>query len=1104
MAKKRLLSSLTSVGYGLIFVIVVIISAVLVQIGIFGLGDKDEPITGLTISSENLSNNTLNIITEDAEEQISLLIQGNSLLEDAPVEGSSVKVKLSIRNSSGDVLPEQNRAVYFLLTDANGNPILDSSDQIQTVKDVEVGINDTVKLVLATYQDTNPYIEEAVEQTYIKGGTCYIEAYSSDGRFKASKIKINVDVPVESIEVTVNGYNKSGQLDDLTNIVNDTVATYKEESSVPLATIDNFNSVILYTGESNDNYEKGKYYKCVQNEKGDAYVWAETDMQYFIKNDKLTLGVRAFPSNSLNASAQNEKNVQFNKENFSEEVASLDSTTGALLVKSESGYELKIKAKVLKLLGQSEQVEALITVNIAKLEIDEINIGNQDVKSGGVFIKVGETLKFSASSSSAIQNQSNVTNLNLSIRSKHYTYGADPLSENLSGLVIYMVDNHSTENPLPANHINISSMDSNFWSPLTLEQWDKMENENNTGWDLTANRQLITKENIDLYVAAYNTSGSFDSEKPYAHIGVTISSVTPNSVSYIGEDSISITKYDAGWVGTDILDSIDLTQSFINWTTENGAQLTWTKWVYFLETSYVNINEVGSPIIEVTEAGQVARSEGGEVQLSQTLLGLGAGKVRIRAYLVRTNSDGEPIDCRYNVISESENTGYITKSEADIKQEEHIGQYVVEYSVGSYFEIVVQETLSEVQFYYDEELELKVQEDQFDIGTTQTKNLYVRANSMLALKSEFYNLSVDKEVSQVDEDFVVVAIDNELIERMGEDSFYTKIIMSISVYSFLENEFTVILKQNDAPISYLLLNAKDIEVSSVRADWSGELEQVYENITTEEGVRVMNVYGDLEGFEVGFYYMTGAEASDSGLLFKLPHNVLYTYNIAGAEQGNFDLSPYKTVALEYKVYALTDEQLLQAKEGTLVWGNDLLCSTISTKTVRSEDGVTGLKICLREGWKDETKNIILAYRAVSEDYVRVDFYKLNILNSTADAEWDGTATTQFTSENYSTFSLDFWDITIKQGEVSCLIEKSEWADYVSISLSDNVTDYFEIGTNKIVIKEGYKFSASDTDKDNVLEHNTKFTVKYLVYDSGSNIVFMKSIDIYLTGFIEVE
>jgi len=1112
MVKKGVLSALTTIGYGLVFLAVVIVSAVLVQIGIYGLGEKNEAIVGLEISSTAINNNTLNVVTNDTSTVLSFTILGNADLEGNAVDESAVQVRLSLRNSLGTALTADNRPVSFLVIDSDGNAILDSENNIQTVDSVDVGINDTVKLVLATYQATNTLVSGAEEAIYIKGGTCYIEAYSIDGRFKAQRVEVNVDVPVETIKVTVTGYNKSGVLSDLTNIINNTIVEYKnleEESIMPTASVAYLNQVVLYTGIT-DVYTQNTYYKCVSST-GGTYSWQATDMQYFIKNDELSLSVQAFPSNSLLAVSSMEKVVQFISQNFNESEATLNSSTGDLVVNGTSDDTTRgliIQAKVLKNYGGTDYVDTYITINTAKLEIDSIIVGNQDVVDGGIIIKVGDTVKLSASSSASTITQSDITNLNISIRSKNYTHGVDPLSENISALYMNIVSNHSTESTLPTGYINVSSMNSNYRDPLVSEQWNAVTGENNTGWNLYAKRQLISNEVIDLYISQNST---FNSNDPYAHIGIVINTTSPSSFSYTGDDSMSIVKYDGGMTGTAVDDVIDLTSGFISYSTTDDEDLTYTKWVYFLESSSTNVNSTGSSIIEVSTAGQIMHTEGSTVQYSQTLSGIGDGTVRIRAYLVRTDSSGNPIDCCYNTITESTSTGYVTKANADINNVDDIGKYVVEYSAMEYYAISVNELLDYTKFFYDEDLTLPVTDTvtPSQMGTTldNTKYIYLQGNSMLSLLNEYNNLSVDKEVTQVDESLVIVS--SELItERDATTNDYNKIILKIEISSAEANVFKIIVNQNDVSIKQMYMQAIDVSVGSVTADWSN-LQTELSAVTTVDNVKTMNIYGVLNENIVNWYYET--EGSD--IPFVLPYGINYTYNIIGASQNNLNLVPLNVITLHYSIYALTDAQLLQAVAGTLDWSDDLLCSTISIVTLYNDNEVTGIKLILQNGWQDETGNLILAYKTTSTDGTtsedKVDFYEINIADTTPTAVWTGTPVTQLTSnyattENNIVFDLNFWDVEITDGTASYTMNSADLLNYLTISVSDNVSTYFSVNSSgQLVLNSGYVYSASNTTADNVVNSNSTFDIDYYLYDLVGNVLYEKVVTITLIGYIEI-
>lgn len=1121
MAKKGVLSALTTIGYGLVFLVVVIVGAVLVQIGIYGLGEKDEAIVGLEISSTELnSNNILNVVTNDTSKQLSLSILGNADLEGGAVEQSSVVVRLSIKNSLGTALTANNRPVNFVVLDENGDPVLDAENNIQTTDTVDVGINDTFKLALATYKATNTLVADAEEATYIKGGTCYIEAYSIDGRFKAQRIEVNVDVPVETIKVTVIGYNKSGVMSDLTNIINNTVDSYDEATSLPTATSANLGLVVLYTGETG-TWTNNTYYKCVQGSTAGSYIWQATDMQYFIKNDQLELGIQAFPANSLQAVSSMHKIIQYLGETFNSDYASL-SADGILVVNGETEETtgpLTIQAKVLKNYGGTEYVDAFITINTAKLEIESITIGNEDVKDGGVSILVGQTLQFSATSSASTSGISGLINLNVIIRSKHYTHGVDPLAENLAGLVMHIVDNHTTEVSVPEGYVNVSSINSGYRSALLIENTTQLGNENNIKWELLAKRQLITNETIDLYIAEYNSqSSAFNPDNPYAHVSISISTTEPSTFSYTGEDTLSIVKYDGGMTGTDVEDVIDLTSGFISYTTAGSQSLTYTKWVYFLEgldeDENINTNLTGSPIIEISATGQIKRTEGNTVQYSETLSGLGNGTVRIRAYLVRTNSSGQPLDCYYNVITQGDSTGFVLQDASDLMTNAaNVGQYVVEYSASEYFTVTVEEMLDLTNFYYDKGLTLLVSDPVIpsEMGTTldNVKYIYLQGNSIYALLNEYSNITVGKEVTQIDESLVVASIDGEpVIETDETTGYYTKVYLKIQLISAQANTFRIYIEDNGTPINEMYFEAKDVQIETMQVDWT-DMETARDAIEQVNGVNVMTLSGVLSGNSVSWYYWTGTD----NVTFQLPYNVIYTYNIVGAEQCNTVLKPLNEITLAYKVYALSDAELLQAVAGTLNWSDDLLCGTVSAGQVFDAEGnLTGIRLLLSEGWDAETDNLILMYEVTSSDGETAtqfrEFYELSFYGDLPVAVWSGTAITQFNSSNYTAFGAgSVWDVAIDYGETTYAWISADYSAYMSMSLTDNsasydINDYLYLENGLLKVKAGYIYSASDNaNRTNVLNNNSTFKINYILYGSNG-IVYEKIMTVTLVGFIE--
>lgn len=1286
MVKKGALSALATIGYGLVFVVVVIVTAVGIMIGINGLGEKDEPITGLQISSNKvldmnamvedelqkigsinfvakntllgninvnltgeqinlvlrIGNNfwvyenidpsnysfktnyqslsmpmcailtdgkkvlsygkttsfekepetliddyeafkkngqqnptvdtdqaVLNVSTTDVNQQLSFSILGKAELE-GDVSSSKLQVVLSIRSSAqgGNILTPNSRPVHFLVTDKNGEPILDDEGNIQITDTITVGINQPYKLVLASYKATNPYMKDAEEKDYIKGGSCYIHARTTNNLWQASPLKVNVDVPIETLKINALGFNKQGiDNSDLTQIINDTTVEYQQlktnytVTDMPTANLANAGKVFLYVGDTDENFEKDCYYRCIETSNL-VYAWQKTDMQYFIKGDEIKLNVSTFPENALKTVGSMPKIVEYKALNFGETKAKLDTTKNTLTVVGDSPSEtgkLHISAKIPQTFNGTNFVEANISINTAQVEVESITSSKEIIN-----INVGETKYFSAFELSDAElkafnlSRNQVVNLGINIKSKHYTHGTDPSSQNISSLVMHYLDNLTITGETGLIDVTPISPDYrravNTNANGTISTDSKVVGGKTISlWVLNAKRQNLTGEQINLFISQYS---EFDKNNPSAQLQMNVNIVNPTNLQYTERERVmSITKYDDN-PNENENKEISLTEDFI--TYNNAGNLTYTKWVYFLDDVTKNTNKAGSEIVKATTAGQLISQDG---RLSETILAVGDGMVSIKAYLVRTDKDGNPIDCRYNIISEDDTTGFVFAKDADIQNDEDAGKYVVEYG-DMPCKIIVNEYLEYVKFFFDEELKEEINSQiPTAMGTmgygANSKVVYLVGNSVMA----FYNALGADSVSSGQEligDLEIVSDETSLNqiyiskESIEDGETLTQLVLRLSIMSGQEGSFKVIArtKSGNSEKGSITIEAKNVEVVGMNIDWT-DFEKQKGAITNGE----INVFGHLNDGNIDW-----ALDEFNAIPFSLPYKVNYEYNVTSGE-GNTEVHPHTNMALDFKVYKLSDEEVESLKNGTLDFNKLQICSTVKVEKIyqNGTDVLSGIKLVLQNGWHSE-ENLYLAYVVYGQDEVikAKEFFSLNFKNKYP-INWKridlSVPSVEFNSQNYNNFnvanniwnmivqsiekdgsivanvvddkfSLDGVEYTIKNDidiyvgdkKVSAITDNSFSinseiynishqdvpSNNLTVSLSKDVQEFFEIVNGLLKVKSGYQFSENSTESAVFGQENKNhITILYTAF-GDKNIMQQKQITIKLKGYINKE
>ncbi len=203
----------------------------------------------------------------------------------------------------------------------------------------------------------------------------------------------------------------------------------------------------------------------------------------------------------------------------------------------------------------------------------------------------------------------------------------------------------------------------------------------------------------------------------------------------------------------------------------------------------INKNEVGSQIIYANKTTNQVDNQG---ENSFIVKPLGAGKVNIKAYLVRTDSGGKPIDKDYNIITTDEDLakqdGYVLASGyclAKNIKDANAGEYIVQQSL-SEFPVTVSEKLTSLTFYtssdFSDESKISIS-DGIVMGTTVANKvtIYAKPNSSLAIAENSSSQNVNVKISETE-------IDN--LDKIFSDLYNGILTNNSSVYKYSDKEYS--------------------------------------------------------------------------------------------------------------------------------------------------------------------------------------------------------------------------------------------------------------------------------------------------------------------------
>lgn len=661
MDKDIIFRIITTVSYSICFVLAVVCVTVFVQYLRTGFTNPKVAAEGLKFGEQNL------VITEANLDSAYITISPTNILTDEQLENDTEVREIEIRVKVND-----GSVVKFL-------------EGENEVTEVITHLDAPIKLAVMINEDDGLPV----------GGSCKVSAYSTDGMFMAKEMTINVDVPIQDINVIIK--NKIGQ--DVTQQVKE-------------------------------------------------------DTIRFIKGDELYFSVETIPARARQPylTAQ-QKNPIFPNNEIRSTWATLD-TIGILNVVGDDSAttgKIDLTAKILKSYGLDESndenyVISQFSIETARVELNTIEIRNSnydDVDNERLEIFVGESqsVKISARATGL----SDVINLNMFLKPTYYTEGDDPLYSNIVNLTLTAEierGDHRTPN-LALIEIYTDTVDEVGSSALGT----------NIMWTIVVNRALETSETVMLKFGLEGQTVTrylkIEIEESLPRNG-TIEGKDINfelaKATHEGEEYIDGTN------SSTLIFEKDLTD-FLTFEMDTDVPLTYTKFVYFLN-EVDNIpwkNSTGSDIVNISQTGQIKYGTGSSATYSKMVEAKGSGTVVVDAYLVLTDKNGNAIDCNYNVIKNQEGgeetAGLVSR--ADVRDPNFDYQalahnYVYVAVTNKKFTITVTEKLTSLKFTYLLNNEIKDVGNMLEMGTGAENALtvYIEANSMYALVDNWQNFNV--------------------------------------------------------------------------------------------------------------------------------------------------------------------------------------------------------------------------------------------------------------------------------------------------------------------------------------------------------------------------
>ena len=913
-------------------------------------------------------------------------------------------------------------------------------------------------------------IPKLADDGYLVGGTCIVEANSNDGKWVVvENLTINVDVPIESI--TIKAENKIGQ--DVTQAIND---------------------------------------KTIK----------------FIKDDTLTFSVETVPARAINPIKTLAPKVAiFPNDDIREDFVILE-TNGFLTVVGDDAAttgEVTILARILKSYGADESVEEnwitqTIVIETSRVELNEIQIlnTNYDDESESISIYVGdsEKLKFSARETG----QPDVINLNIFLEPVFYTEGDDPFYNLLTALRLTA---------------NVENKRENITSPIEISTEIINEDEKNIIWEITATRPLETQEVLNLSISLENYE-----QTRTLNCAILESLPTYGTIQATDDVELSITKQTnssgAEYISDNSNGLKDISNNFLTYNQNSEHNLTYTKFVYFLSPETVEQpwkNATGSNIVNISQYGQIImQNEDGNTSYSSQIQAMGSGTVYVNAYLIRTNSAGQPIDCNYNVITNLD-TNIVSVDAINGDYEGCAGLYVYVAATLEPFTVTVDENLTGLTVYYQTANgdKQQVPATGIEIGNTNVETLYVRANSIYALLNNWTSFSIEQvsndnniltyEVGRTENEAILKSYHTENPEQLISAEFYFNVIgtvgnqaedtLNIKLLNSTNNLAVIHLTTKEVPISELKINTND---DFTIDETSGEKSIQLTESLTEEGVSMLSHWS-----------LNGLEYSE------LPTAEILIREI---DKQNGFTSP-SSPTYNINAYVVSNADLQQIKNGTLKWpgSEDALeeDDTINYLTGYAEvetDYTNTSRLYILNGNLPANTSLVVVYNTTNGSYnqfnptdqviAKPDYFVVNL--DSVQMEIYST-TSQPSDEGYDNIMPDSAcpteDNVALQGGSSTSVSiqlsysvraqtsasgESERLDILSqrlsLSLDETSSKYFAVSGQQIYLKDGVSAYTPNSSVDSyelISTINATFRVEYYVCKKGEDLI---------TGYLERE
>ena len=615
-------------------------------------------------------------------------------------ENEGIKYLCLVGKDATEKLDKDGKIVY----NTHGDPIFEDeteSKEITLVVRNKEGLIDNSIITVPRTVRLGEYFEIQAklntEDNSNVGGVCYIYATAENETFRVkAPLEIKVDVPVSSITLQASNYASGEALSQIGGVITKGFV---------------FNDQIQF----------------------DTVV-TPSRARYIFNDPTLLKELNYYSSNTENVSLDDSKSgvatVEYKSYVFTDETITTPSKTTT------------IEARINKFGASNTEVcSSQLKVNLFPVQLDQLQIGNTDYVTGPTTTLWyrGKSLMLCAMDLFKLCKQEDkakfrdVVNLDISFKAKN-SESIDILDELITTNFVIMLAEGSS-------------------SALELKEETYEGNDVRIPyWVLEAKRMDKIGENLAINFCVLDSNRDIVESKTVSH-KIDISAKLPDEFYFVDENNNRITRTD-----------LEITKEGTNISTQAIYQLryradvesdtTFSKFVFFLDEEYyygrdnltnpdnagiANKNKTNSNIIDVTDRNELSYLQGAPNALTNDYIhAMGAGTARIIPYVVKTNDDGEPVDCEGNVINKGFSNGLISYEREAYAT---AGQYIY-YRVysDSKFIIKIQEKITSIAVYTDIEFtDPVVSSKKMTIGTGKGNQqvFYAKANSPLALPSSF-------------------------------------------------------------------------------------------------------------------------------------------------------------------------------------------------------------------------------------------------------------------------------------------------------------------------------------------------------------------------------